>query len=122
MDIVKHLPALGGTEKSGRIYITGFWEKLLNAKVEFVFRNGNNRLQSFKVGDIELVHYGTDPRNNERTRRDLLNFRRSMAYTFFDIKNGQFEGVNGAELYYLHHLGVIVMFFHGKIVKISVKE
>ena len=119
MKLLNRLKALGGHEKDGKIYITGFWEELLKAKVEFVFRNGNNRLQSFKVMDHELVCYGNDPKQSERTRRDLLNIRKSMAYVSFDVESGEFDGLKGADLHYLPKFERLVFVFHGKVIQVK---
>lgn len=114
------LLALGGKLKDNRIYITGIWEQLLKAKVVFSYQNHNNRLTSFTIDGKEVIRLGADPKANERTRRDILTFRKSMAYAYYDVAEGEFKCVNGADLIFLPKFNLIAFMFHGRLFKVKI--
>ena len=108
--LVNHLISLGGKEKEGKIYITGIWEELLQAKT------GVNSLQ---IAGNEFVQFGNDPRANERTRRTVLQFVNNMAYVYLDVKSGEFKGMaKNTGIEFKPEYGNLAVWINGKVFKV----
>lgn len=108
--LVNHLVNLGRKEKEGKIYITGIWEELLQAKT------GVNSLQ---IAGKEFVQFGSDPKANERTRRAVLQFAKNMAYVYLDVYTGEFKGMaKNTGIEFKPEYGNLAVWINGKVFKV----